>query len=159
VQTLRIVQAPWNSRYIALSYVWGSVPTFSLLKQNVGQVLGTDGLHSVYDRLPQTIHDAILAVIVLQEAYLWVDALCLVQDDKAEIDEAVTKMGLIYENSVLTIIAATGKDSSSGLPGLRNGSRLAAQTVEEVFPGTRMMVLRTVDQYLEPSVYRSRGWT
>jgi hypothetical protein len=62
-----VVKAPSPCRYVALSYVWGSI--------------SITNVKTVYpETLPQTIEDAIIAVKELGESYLGVDALYISQD-------------------------------------------------------------------------------
>lgn len=53
----------------------------------------------------------------LGERYLWVDALCIVQDDEASKLQNIDRMAPIYPGAKLTIIAADG-DADYGLRGL-----------------------------------------
>jgi hypothetical protein len=48
-------------------------------------------------------------VKALNERFLWVDALCLVQNDE---------MDMIYERVLMTIVAASGDNVNAGLPGV-----------------------------------------
>jgi len=58
------------------------------------------------DSLPQTIQDAIKVTRQLEIQYLWVDALCIIQD--CDVDKAVeiNNMGNVYQNATVTIAAA-----------------------------------------------------
>ncbi|KAG8428721.1 hypothetical protein J3459_002520 [Metarhizium acridum] len=47
--------------------------------------------------------------------YLWVDTLCIVQDDNDTVQRNLDNMALMYANSLLTVIAAHGSDAESGL--------------------------------------------
>jgi hypothetical protein len=51
------------------------------------------------------IRDAIFLTRRLGICYLWVDALCICQDDEEEKQTEIAKMNLIYRNSFLTITA------------------------------------------------------
>ena len=51
---------------------------------------------------------------MIGERYLWVDALCLVQDDEPEMQKATDRMDEIYQGAVFTIVAAIGKDVTVG---------------------------------------------
>jgi hypothetical protein len=80
------------------------------------------------DRVPKTIYDAMILADAIGEKYLWVDSICIVQDDDLDKLEFVPRMDAIYRQSKLTIIDAAGSDSQSGLPGMQDGSRTQVQT-------------------------------
>lgn len=69
--------------YVTLSYTWGQTKNFVALKSNFedlrkpGVLLDGD----IAEQLPRTIRDAIAIVRLLGEKYLWVDSLCIIQDD------------------------------------------------------------------------------
>lgn len=112
-------------RYVALSYVWSqnsfnardkkrSTNSILLKKLNLSAFQKPGHLKHVWSRLPTAVKDAILLVRRLKEIYLWVDCLCIVQDDEKTRDQ-VDHMGDIYSGAYFTIIAAThcGQLSSS----------------------------------------------
>jgi hypothetical protein len=68
--------------------------------------------------IPRTILDAMRLVESLGERYLWVDSLCIIQDDEVFKYEEVNDMASIYVNACVTIVAARGKDSNFGLRGV-----------------------------------------
>ncbi|KAI9764029.1 MAG: hypothetical protein M1840_008905 [Geoglossum simile] len=154
-----IVDAPESCKYLTLSYVWGLVPIVCLRKANKSQLMTPSGLASISTDIPQTIKDAMELVLLLGEQYLWVDSLCLIQDDKDDMREGIQMMDLVYECSYLTIIAASGVSANAGLPGVRRGSRIVTQIIEELKPDIKMVILRELDDYLSKSRYSSRGWT
>jgi hypothetical protein len=53
------------------------------------------------------------------ERYLWVDALCIVQDNDESKMRDIHNMGVIYANATFTIVAADG-DASDGLTAHRD---------------------------------------
>lgn len=75
------------------------------------------------DLLPATIHDALTITEALQVPYLWVDSLCIVQDDDADKAKYNPRMASIYGHALLAIVDAAGEDAHHGLPGIRHGSR------------------------------------
>jgi hypothetical protein len=46
--------------------------------------------------------------------YLWIDSLCIIQDNKADWAVECSRMAGVYANSHFTIAAACSKDSSEG---------------------------------------------
>ncbi|KAH8672861.1 heterokaryon incompatibility protein-domain-containing protein, partial [Tricladium varicosporioides] len=104
-----------NSEYAAISYVWGTTKTFKSTKKN-SKFLHTPGAFtSCWNDLPLTISDAILVCISLGIPYLWVDAICIVQDDENDKHSQILNMHKIYANATLTIIALSGKHANAGL--------------------------------------------
>jgi hypothetical protein len=97
-------------RWVALSHRWGTLPQFKTLKAN---------LQKHYERiafgaLPKTFQDAVLVTRGLGLKYLWIDSLCIVQDDKDDWSREALRMGNIYRDSFSTIAAHTAADSAAG---------------------------------------------
>lgn len=72
-----------QGRYCALSYCWGGGNNFAVtntsnLKERTQSIDMSNG------SLPRTIRDAILSTRRLGDRYLWIDGLCIVQDDPAD---------------------------------------------------------------------------
>jgi hypothetical protein len=74
-------------------------------------------------QLPPTIKDAIEVTRSLGLEYLWVDAICIIQDDTEDCATELAKMSSIYLGSTLTISAASAKDSMEGFLGDRDLTR------------------------------------
>lgn len=112
--------------YFALSYVWGQHPkSYLLTRKNIQRYHEPGGL----GQLPKTISDALCVVKSLGHTYLWVDALCIIQDDPADYALQVPLMKDIYRSAYVTIIAAAGDSADSGLPGV-NSDRCAMTKVD-----------------------------
>jgi hypothetical protein len=154
-----VVQAPSSCRYLALSYVWGLVEVFKLTTKNFGQLQAAGGLKKVWQNLPNTIRDAITLTSSLSIRYIWIDSLCIIQDDDRDKTSLIPYMHLIYDRAFMTIVAGTGKDAEAGLHGVRTDSRAHAQTVEEILPGLRIICPKHVTDALDQSIYESRAWT
>jgi len=135
-----------NTPYAALSYVWGATGLSGhnttranvLARRNVGQLK--------IDQMPQTISDAILLVKGLGINYLWVDALCIVQDSPTSWRTVATAMDLIYGHAKFTICAADGESSSSGLHVLHADLSFANQELR-------------AKNAVETSTWNQRAWT
>ncbi|RSL91042.1 hypothetical protein CDV31_015563 [Fusarium ambrosium] len=159
VQDGCLVEKQYHVKYITLSYVWGAVANFRLTRANRRVLLTPGSLDKVSDRLPATIRDTIGVVQRLGCRYLWVDALCLVQNDTYDLDQGVKTMDLIYERAWLTIVAACGHDANVRLPGAQYGTRKPLMNTYHVMPGITLGVVVGLDDLLGRSMYDTRGWT
>lgn len=65
--------------------------------------------------LPATLKDAIQATRELGFSYLWIDALCIIQDSDEDKSKELALMADIYKNAIITIGAAKGDHSDAGL--------------------------------------------
>ncbi|KAF4629490.1 hypothetical protein G7Y89_g8656 [Cudoniella acicularis] len=98
-----------RGEYVALSYCWGG-PQLMTTKDTLQANMAGIALHT----LSQTIQDAIHITRKLGVRYLWVDALCIVQDDEASQLKEIDQMGKIYSNAALTISAASAAHATDG---------------------------------------------
>ncbi|KAH7154675.1 heterokaryon incompatibility protein-domain-containing protein [Fusarium sp. MPI-SDFR-AT-0072] len=104
----------WRQPYYALSYVWGTKPFLTLNTENEHELRKQDLLSRTV--LPDTIADAMEVVENMDEQYLWVDCLCILQGCDADKKLFINRMGTIYRAADITIIAleaASTEDSSN----------------------------------------------
>lgn len=121
VQNRRLVRRTiTESRYFTLSYVWG---TSAIPKTTKANFMRRQVRMSLPRQLPATIEDAMLLVRSLNEYYLWVDSLCIIQDNSETKHSDIQKMDSIYSHAVATIVALNGFNADAGLPGVRPGTR------------------------------------
>jgi hypothetical protein len=153
-----LVTLPPAARYLALSYVWGSVEQPTTRKSNFESFKARYGLDSVYSQLPKAIVDAVDFVKALGERYLWVDTLCIVQDDVGLKMTLINSMHVVYENAYLTLFAATGADSNAGLPGVQPNSRGVSQHVTTVSDGLTLISPISYGD-IKRSKWATRAWT
>lgn len=100
---LHVTRAHEKAEYLALSYPWGG-------PQEIATTIATLPLWKLgipVDALPLTLQDAIAVTRDLGFRYLWLDALCIIQDDAADKAAEINRMGMIYKNATLTIAAAS----------------------------------------------------
>ncbi|KAF2263113.1 HET-domain-containing protein, partial [Lojkania enalia] len=164
VATSQVVLAPPACRYIALrSYVWGKISPFKLNNANIivsenNSSLDAEPYTQLHRQsLPRTIQDAIFVVQEIGERYLWVDSLCIIQDDLNDFRANIHNMGRIFSAAEVTIIAASGRDADSGLPGLYPGIR----HLEPITGSIESIRLAEIEAplALETTVWSTRGWT
>ncbi|KAF2143460.1 uncharacterized protein K452DRAFT_350467 [Aplosporella prunicola CBS 121167] len=98
---------PQNAKYVALSHCWGYGPPFTTTIATLEErKSGID-----YDCLPPLFQDAIFLTEELGIKYLWIDALCIIQDSREDWETESVNMSNIYENAYVTI-AATSSNSN-----------------------------------------------
>lgn len=98
-----------DQKYAAVSHRWGDPKLmFRTLRQNFN-----DRLHGIdEEEMPRVLQDAIKVTRGLGLRYLWMDTVCLIQDDEADKGEEIPKMGDYYANAFFTIAASSSKNST-----------------------------------------------
>ncbi|EHA50233.1 hypothetical protein MGG_14884 [Pyricularia oryzae 70-15] len=103
---------PAGARYAALSYCWGNVvPVCRTTRDSHGQNMVSIGVSTI----PKTFIDAFQVVRRLGLEYIWIDALCIMQDDPIDWATEAGNMYDIYHNAHVVIASLHGKDANSGL--------------------------------------------
>ena len=150
-----------DTRYAALSYCWGGDQEQKTTIQNLRQ-RHKEGIKLA--ELPKVLQDAVAVTTQLGLSYLWIDSLCIVQDDKLDKEAEVAKMADIYSGAYVTISAAISRSVGEGFLGDRNPSKNRRHVVpiKTLCPDGK-----TGWTYLyRPEVYQpneeplnTRGWT
>jgi hypothetical protein len=100
-----------SAEYLALSYCWGGQLPLRLMKSTVDDF--GDGFNM--DELPALFRDVIFLTRLLGIRYVWIDALCIIQDDEEDWKAEGAKMYSIYSNALFTISATDASNPSAGL--------------------------------------------
>lgn len=162
-------------QYAALSYCWGSPEELSRhppLRATVATVQALrDGIQ--LNQLPRTIEQAVRVCIHLEIEYIWVDALCIIQDDGLDWEKESRKMATVYSEAKVTIIAASSTSCHSGFLHMdMGGIVLDTPPLKPLTPGasTRMVgrlasnrglhidELSPADSFVQDPI-DNRGWT
>ncbi|KAK5652004.1 hypothetical protein OQA88_10907 [Cercophora sp. LCS_1] len=96
--------------YVALSYVWGPKQEYILTRARLADM--RDALDLT--RLPKTLSDSILAAHHLGFKYLWIDALCIIQDSPQDKALELPRMSNTYRESALTLVIASAAAATDG---------------------------------------------
>ncbi|CCT69239.1 related to tol protein [Fusarium fujikuroi IMI 58289] len=99
--------------YIALSHCWGKLTEdqkFCTYKRNITQLRTKIDT----DRLPKTFRDAIVVTRGMGIQYLWIDSLCIIQDDDIDWEQEAGKMEQVFSGAYCTISATAAKSSLDG---------------------------------------------
>jgi hypothetical protein len=110
--------------------------------------------------IPNTIQDAMRMTKLLGERFLWVDSLCIIQDDDSDRRAQIRRMDSIYIGAFVTLIAACGDDCNTGLPGVPpHRARHPRQVVLEIGRLRHASVHKDPFEELYSSRWNTRGWT
>jgi hypothetical protein len=101
--------------YAALSYTWGGDQPLRLEKNTAAAL--KQGFPVA--NLPQTIQDAVFVCVRLGLRYLWIDALCIAQDDNSDKASEIATMPKVYGYAVVTISATRSSSVNTGFLGRR----------------------------------------
>ncbi|KAL4897583.1 heterokaryon incompatibility protein-domain-containing protein [Aspergillus ambiguus] len=102
---IRLVE-PVNTRspYITLSHRWGDMTNIVMTTTSTIHEF-RNGINM--NMLPKVFGDAVFTCRRLRVRYLWIDTLCIIQDDKLDWERESARMADIYANSYLTIAASS----------------------------------------------------
>lgn len=98
--------------YATLSYCWGRPADEDWMSYLEG-VQRTSTIFA-FERLPQTLQDAVIVAKQFGFGYLWIDGLCILQHDRADWDEEGARMSEIYQGCDLMISASNCNHSAKG---------------------------------------------
>ncbi|KAI8630978.1 hypothetical protein F5Y19DRAFT_41698 [Xylariaceae sp. FL1651] len=118
--------------YHAISYTWGDANSMAWIKVN-----GT------YMRVRQNCEDMLQQVFQHEspQAYVWVDAICINQDNSSEKSRQVSKIGEIYRNAerVLACVGAHDEHSRFLIETLHQHSELFIQASTYAHQNSKMV--------------------
>ncbi|KAK4102458.1 hypothetical protein N658DRAFT_552544 [Parathielavia hyrcaniae] len=97
--------------YTALSHCWGRKPFLRTLSGS----LDAHQSEIAWARLPPTFQEAVAFTRKLGIRYLWIDSLCIVQDDQHDWRREAARMASVYQNAALVISAAKSEGAYGGL--------------------------------------------
>ncbi|KAF5872375.1 uncharacterized protein Bfra_005734 [Botrytis fragariae] len=142
--------------YAALSYCWGKNGQLRLKKVNHVQFLNALPVQM----LSKTTQDAIRVTRALSIKYLWVDALCIIQDSAEDKSRGLAVMGDFYSRSVIAIGAANGDHADAGLFAKRAPHQQRPCPIYEIEDNcTRTQIFAELPRDDEQgTILDSRGW-
>lgn len=158
---MKVFEPKGKVRYATLSYMWplGEDNDAKLETGNLNALETPGGLVEL--SLPAIVSDAMGLCNQLDENYLWIDRLCIVQDDEASKYDQIRAMDKIYRSAAFCIVAALNNRDGRGLPGLRSRQRPPSAT----FPARKTEIEgggiepNGMVTMVEDSLWNKRGWT
>ncbi|KAK5697678.1 hypothetical protein LTR17_023892 [Elasticomyces elasticus] len=97
--------------YVALSHCWGSPDT---VPKTTKATLSQHKQCIPDSVLSNTFRHAVETTRGLGFAYVWIDALCIIQDDPEDWAFEAAKMRTVYSESAITLAAASAADGTGG---------------------------------------------
>ncbi|KAK0638553.1 heterokaryon incompatibility protein-domain-containing protein [Cercophora newfieldiana] len=120
-----------KGRYTALSYRWGEAQRTAWKTEAATLESAKRGIS--VSGLPKTMQDAIAVTKYLGIQYLWIDALCIVQDSPDDWALESGRMGAIYRDATLVISATDSTDCHGGLFFERESPReLPTESIKDI---------------------------
>ena len=163
ISTIRVVETAEleTAQWCALSYCWGGPQRERAVQGDFDndQREKTIAITS----LPKTILDAILVAWELSIPYLWVDALCILQDSPEDLVRELATMSQIYDCAILVVTASKASSSTEGFlvprPEPIKHNKYVARVQYRTREGTSGTLLLefTHEAYTEP--IDRRAWT
>jgi hypothetical protein len=101
-----------DRRYLALSHCWGL--TMPDTARTVTATLEKHKTSIQETELSRTFRDFIAIARRLGIQYVWIDSLCIIQDDGADWEKEASQMASVYSNAYLTIAASSSADGNGG---------------------------------------------
>jgi hypothetical protein len=98
--------------WAALSYCWGGNSSFVLTSTNIDKF--RNGEFSTTD-YPATLIEAVYITRALKIRYLWIDALCIMQDSPEDWAKESARMREVYGGAILTIAAMSASSTEVGM--------------------------------------------
>ncbi len=149
-----------HGTFVALSYCWGGDVDFKLTRETEQSF--REGRPP--SQFPATLRDAINATKALGIRYIWIDALCIMQDSAQDWAQEASRMRQVYRGAVVTIAAACVSRTSEGIFRDRPVPTIARCWLDwrngevnppRVFlrPGSELG-----DERMQQSVLNTRGW-
>jgi hypothetical protein len=107
-----------DTSYATLSHCWGRWGMQNLCRTQT-HTLEKYLVCIPWDEVPKTFRDAMTVTHRLGLPYLWIDSICIVQDDLNDWAEESAKMSHIYTDAVFTIAASAAENAMEGFLGPR----------------------------------------
>ncbi|CZR52796.1 uncharacterized protein PAC_02673 [Phialocephala subalpina] len=153
-----------TGKYVALSHCWGG----ELPLSTITSTLASRQAGIPFSEFPKTFQDAITITKRLGYQYLWIDSLCIIQDDKSDWAAEAAKMGTVYKHSALTISANIAANPHVGILQPRDLDKvleLPCFNEENKVVGHLQVKINTEPKYNAPPADEQydftgkRGWT
>lgn len=130
-ETIRLVESEDScTTYAALSHRWSAETEHVRLEHSNISQRKQDGIS--LGELPPMMQDAISVLRRLGILYVWIDCMCIIQDDKDDWRREAATMASVYANAELTLAATWCAGSGQSLFQGNSGNQSSAVDVRDV---------------------------
>lgn len=138
---LRETRGVERRHYLTLSHCWGATRALTTETATLAQRLQGIPIST----MPRTFADAVRITRRFGVRYLWIDALCIIQDDKSDWEIQAAEMASIYRNALFTISAA----NKGGCFAKRDGYLLRPHQIDPPIFGSDSHLKNFVRAYVQ----------
>jgi hypothetical protein len=114
-----------SSQYVCLSYCWGEPSETYPMLQTTTKTIDSFRTQISWSLLPKSFRDAICFIRRLGIEYIWIDSLCIIQDNGEDKAREIGQMANVYSNAFLTIAATSASSPLEGLFSTTSNSYIA----------------------------------
>lgn len=143
-------------KYAALSHRWGSPEHHERLDTKKGNIKALKGGFKI-STLPKTFRDAIFVARGLELDYLWIDSVCIIQDDPHDWDIESKRMEEVFSSAYITLAASCASGTSDGFLKKRPERRCVPMSSGDA----TYYACETIDDFrthVDQSELNQRGW-
>lgn len=143
--------------YLALSYCWG--PNMPEEGKTYRSTLAENKSRLRRSKLPRTFKHFFAIAKIIGVQYVWIDSLCILQDDEQDWQRESASMGQVYSNAICTVAAESAKDSKGGI-WLESGFRIVNGSSRQDITQQQNLenYISKCDQRFHKSALQKRGW-
>ncbi|OTA77272.1 hypothetical protein M434DRAFT_402379 [Hypoxylon sp. CO27-5] len=138
-----------KASYTALTHCWGGPIPSNTTRANITERLSTININD----MPQNFRDAIEVTRILGMRYLWIDALCIIQDSKTDWLNEAGKMSSVFAGATLVLSAL---DAETSTDGFLKQYRIPLAVINDEYGVQKM--LPKINDYLLTCPLVRRGW-
>lgn len=156
-QDVRLLVTEGKVGYWAcLSHCWGGEQPL----QTTQETLSKHQNSIKWEHLPKTFQEAVVVARALGIPYLWIDSLCIIQDDPTDWETESSRMAEIYHKSILTIAGSASPGPHHGIfreadPSHRE-TLVADHTANTIF--NKVHTRKTLSHSTADLPLLTRGW-
>jgi hypothetical protein len=128
--------------------VWGKTQIITTTASTLAERMEGIAMES----LSNIFRDAVEVARQMNVRYLWIDSLCIIQNDLVDWEKESAKMGSYYSNALFNIAAVSSTDGSGGLFTSHNPPEVTPCPITVVFPSkVSIREGKKIEGFLRPS--------